>query len=63
MNTEDRLDVLFQKLDRVLENEKKKKKMMKPPQFTQILSNLKKVGEKLMNGYITEHVISLADSV
>ena len=40
-----------------------KKKMMKPPQFTQILSNLKKVGEKLMNGYITEHVISLADSV
>ena len=63
MNTEDGLDVLFQKLDRVLENQNKQKKMMKPPQFTQILSNLKKVGEKLMNGYITEHVISLADSV
>ena len=63
MNTEDGLDVLFQKLDRVLENENKQKKMMKPPQFTQILSNLKKVGEKLMNGYITEHVTSLADSV
>ena len=42
---------------------KKKKKMMKPPQFTQILSNLKKVGEMLMNGYVTEHVISQADSV
>lgn len=62
MNTEDRLDALFQKPDRVLENEKKKK-MMKPPQFTQILSNLKKVGEMLMNGYVTEHVISQVDSV
>ena len=42
---------------------RKKKKMMKPPQFTQILSNLKKVGEMLMNGYVTEHVISQVDSV
>lgn len=42
---------------------KKKKKMMKPPQFTQILSNLKKVGQMLMNGYVTEHVISQVDSV
>ena len=48
MNTEDGLDVLFQKLDRVLENEKKKEKKDEASSVYSNSIKFKKNGRKVI---------------